>query len=160
MRVHYRYNFNWKCVMNFTFRSMLWLVSSLLCIIYRYPKWNATLSKQWNWSSCTKLALSASWTRGLIAQSVRASERNSVVVVQIPLRPTLYSYFKESFGDEYHMFQLIPLHSYDYLNKISISKNVVTDQSNSRNEMRHWTNHEIGVAVQHWLWVRVELVAW
>ena len=24
----------------------------------------------------------------------------------------------------------------------------------------HWTNDEIGVAVQSWLWVRVELVAW
>ena len=31
-------------------------------------------TKRWNWSSCTKLALSASWTHGLIAQSVRASE--------------------------------------------------------------------------------------
>ena len=37
-------------------------------------------TKRWNWSSCTKLALRASWTHGLIAQSVRASERNSVVV--------------------------------------------------------------------------------
>ena len=36
-------------------------------------------AKKWNWSSCTKLALSASWTHVLIAQSVRASERNSVV---------------------------------------------------------------------------------
>ena len=36
--------------------------------------------KRWNWSSGTKLALTASWTHGLIAQSVRASERNSVVV--------------------------------------------------------------------------------
>ena len=45
-------------------------------------------TKRWNWSSCTKLALRANWTHGLIAQSVRAPERNSVVVVQIPLRPT------------------------------------------------------------------------
>ena len=37
-----------------------------------------------NWSSCTKLALSASRTHGLIAQSVRASERNSVVVGSNP----------------------------------------------------------------------------
>ena len=36
--------------------------------------------KMWNCSSCTKLALSASWTNGFIAHSFRASERNSVVV--------------------------------------------------------------------------------
>ena len=41
------------------------------------PKWNLTLNKRWNWSSCTKLALSMSWTYGLIAQSVRASEFKS-----------------------------------------------------------------------------------
>ena len=38
--------------------------------IYIYGHW----TKKWNWSSCTKLALSESWTHGLIAQSVRASE--------------------------------------------------------------------------------------
>ena len=43
-------------------------------------KWNVTLNKQWNWSSYTELALSVSWTHGLLAQSVRASEQNSVVV--------------------------------------------------------------------------------
>ena len=48
----------------------------------------------------------------------------------------------------------------DYLNKISIKTNVATDEGNSRNEMWHWTNDEIGVAVQSWLWVRVELMAW
>ena len=47
-------------------------------------KQNVTLNKRWNWSSCAKLALSASWTHGLIAQSVRASERNSVVVGSNP----------------------------------------------------------------------------
>ena len=30
------------------------------------PKWNVALNKWWNWSSCTKLAVSASWTDGLI----------------------------------------------------------------------------------------------
>ena len=50
----------------------------------KQPKWNVTLKKQWNWSSCTKLALSASWTHGLIVQSVRASKRNSVVVGSNP----------------------------------------------------------------------------
>ena len=47
-------------------------------------KWNVTLNKRWNWSSCTKLTLRASWTHGLIAQSVRVSERNSVVVGSNP----------------------------------------------------------------------------
>ena len=48
------------------------------------PKRNMTLNKQWNWSSCTKLALSASWTHGLIAQSVRPSQKNLVVVGSNP----------------------------------------------------------------------------
>ena len=58
------------------------------------------------------------------------------------------------------MYQLIALHSCDYLNKISIKTNVEIDEGNSRNEMWHWTNDEIGVAVQSWHWVRVELMAW
>ena len=37
---------------------------------------NWTLDKRLNWSSCSKLALSTSWTHDLIAQMVRASERN------------------------------------------------------------------------------------
>ena len=49
-------------------------------------------TKRWNWSCCTKLALSASWTYGLIDQSVRASERNSVVVGSNPIQAC--SYFK------------------------------------------------------------------
>ena len=80
--------------------------------------------------------------------------------VQISLGPTFYSYFKESFSDEYHIYQLIPPHSCDYLNKSSMKTNVATDEGNSRNEMWHWANDEIGVAVQSWLWVRVELMAW
>ena len=32
--------------------------------------------------------------------------------------------------------------------------------ANSWMEMWYWTNDEIGVAVQSWLWVRVELKAW
>ena len=52
------------------------------------PKWNVTLNKRWNWSNCIKLALSAIWTHGLIAQSVGASESNSVVV---SLNPTKHS---------------------------------------------------------------------
>ena len=60
----------------------------------------------------------------------------------------------------YHMYQLIPLHSCDYLNKISIKTNVATDEGNSWNEMWYWAKDEIGVAVQSWLWVRDELMAW
>ena len=41
-------------------------------------------TKRWNWSSCTNMALSASWTHVLIAQSVRASEQNSVIVGSNP----------------------------------------------------------------------------
>ena len=41
-------------------------------------------TKRWNWSSCADLAVRVSWTHGLIAQLVRASERNSVVVSSDP----------------------------------------------------------------------------
>ena len=59
------------------------------------PKWNQTLNKRWNWSSCTKLALRANWTHDLIAQSNRASVNRILWSwVQIPLRPTFYGYFK------------------------------------------------------------------
>ena len=51
------------------------------------------------------------------------------------------------------------LHSCDYLKKLSIQINVVSDEGNSWNEMWHWTNNEIGVAIQSWLWVWVELLA-
>ena len=40
-------------------------------------KRNVTLNKWWNWSYCTKMALSSSWNHVVIAQSVRASERVS-----------------------------------------------------------------------------------
>ena len=46
------------------------------------------------------------------------------------------------------MYQFIPLHACDYLKKISIKINVGTDEDNIRNEISHWTNDEIGVAVQ------------
>ena len=48
--------------------------------------------------------------------------------VQILLRPTFYSYFKESISGDYHMYQLIPLHSCDYLQNTSIKINVATDE--------------------------------
>ena len=58
------------------------------------------------------------------------------------------------------MYQLIPLHWCDYLNKISIKTNMATDESNSPNEMWQWTTDEIGVPVQAWLWVPIQLMAW
>ena len=58
------------------------------------------------------------------------------------------------------MYQLIPLHSYDYLNKISIKTNLGNDEGNNPNEIWPWKNDEIGIAVQSWIWVRVELMAW
>ena len=67
----------------------------------KQPKLNVTLNKWRNWSSCTKLALSASWTHGLMAQSVRASGRNSVVVGSNATQANFLSYFKESVCDEY-----------------------------------------------------------
>ena len=42
----------------------------------------------------------------------------------------------------------VPLHSCDWVKKISIEINVATDEGNSRNETWHWTNNEIGVAVK------------
>ena len=42
-----------------------------------------------------------------------------------------------------YMYIYIPLHSCDYLKKISIKINVATDVGNGRNE--------IGIAVQSWL---------
>ena len=69
--------------------------------MYIYIMKNDT--KQRNWSSCTKLALGASWTYGLITQSVRASEQNSLVMGSNPTQANFpfYSYFKESFSGKY-----------------------------------------------------------
>ena len=47
------------------------------------------------------------------------------------------SYFKESFSGEYHLYQLIPLHSCDYLKKVLIKTDVATDEGNSRHEIGH-----------------------
>ena len=58
------------------------------------------------------------------------------------------------------MYQFIPLHSCNYLKKMSIETNVALDEGNSRNQIGHWTNDEIGAAVQSRLWVQVELMAW
>ena len=126
----------------------------------QWPKWNKTLAIRWNWSSRTKLVLSASWTHGLIARFLKMSERNSVSLVQIPLRPTFYSYFLESSSGEYHMYQFIQLHSCYYFYKTLIKINMTTGDGNSGNEIRYWITNEIRVAVQSCLLLPVELMAW
>ena len=65
------------CV-RFCLKQMWWLTKAMAKM--KREHW----TKRWNWSSCTKLALSASWTHGLIDQLVRASEWNSVVVGSNP----------------------------------------------------------------------------
>ena len=57
------------------------------------------------------------------------------------------------------MYQFIPLHSCDYLKKISIKINVETDKGNTQNETGNWANDKIGATVQSWFWVPVELMA-
>ena len=65
--------------------SKFWVPNKSCISSYHYSKTlNLTLNNRWNWSSCIKLALNVSWTHGFIAQSVRASKRNSVVVGSNP----------------------------------------------------------------------------
>ena len=83
----------WGLVLNFSLLAHLSLATNVItCARFRLKQmWRLTKAmaelkcehwtKRWNWSSCTKLALRESWTHGLIAQSVRASERNLVVMV-------------------------------------------------------------------------------
>ena len=73
---------------------------------------NMTLNKQRNWSSYTKLTLSASWTHGLIGHCwlehswLEHLHGIEWLWVQISLRATFYSYFKESFSGEYHIMYI------------------------------------------------------
>ena len=50
--------------------------------------------------------------------------------------------------------------SCNYLKKILLRINVATDKGSSQNEIWHWRNSEIGVVLQSWLWVHVELMVW
>ena len=79
--------------------------------------------------------------------------------VPIPVSPTFYRYFRESVSGQDHVCQLIQQHSCDYLRKTSVNETWRLIKANSRNEMWHWTNNEIGVAIESWLWVRVEHMA-
>ena len=102
--IWYRFRGQWDTPVNYmnkflVLRNVITCARFCLKQMWRLTKAIAKMkcehwTKRWNWSGCTKLALSASWTHGLIAQSVRVSERNSVVVgSNISLRPTFYSYF-------------------------------------------------------------------
>ena len=114
-----------------------------------------TMKLEWLYKVGSEWELN-SWP--LIPQLVRASERNSVVVVLNPILANFLSYFKESFSGEYHMYQFILLHSCDYIKKILIKINVVTDDS--WNEIWYWTIDKIGVAIQSSHQVQVELMTW
>ena len=59
------------------------------------------------------LAMSASWTYGLISQSVRASERNSLVLGLNSTQANFQEHLQRTFSGEYHMYQLIPLRACD-----------------------------------------------
>ena len=69
----------------FRFKKIWWLTKGMPEM--KCEHW----TKRWYWSICTKLALTGSWTHDLMAQLVRASQWPWV---QIPLRPTFSSYFK------------------------------------------------------------------
>ena len=104
-------------------------------------KWNVTLSKEWNGSSCTKSTLSASSTYGLIAQSVRAPERNSVVAGSNPTQANFLQLPQKFLQWWMSYVSAHPLHSCDYLKNLSIQINVATDEGNSWNEMWHRANN-------------------
>ena len=100
----------------------------------KQPIENVTLNKRWNWSGYIKLAVSASWAHEVIVQSVRASERNSVIVgSNLSLKATFHCYFRESVSFDYHIYQLIPQHSTDYLQKILIKINLETEKQPNSN---------------------------
>ena len=68
-------NVTWKCKIH----SFIASPKANVALTTTNTEMNWT--KRWNWSSCTKLALRASWIHhGLITQLVRGSARNSVVV--------------------------------------------------------------------------------
>ena len=90
-----------------------------------------------------------------------ASERNSMVVGSNPTQTNFLELLQQIFQWwTPYIYQFIPLHSCDYLNKIAIKINVATYEGNSQNEIWRWTNDEIGIPVTNWLWVLVELMAW
>ena len=93
---------------------------------------NLTLNKWWNWSSCTKLALSASWIHGLIAQSKRASERNSVVVSLSPTRANfLYVYIVYVHIDNTNFVYLFTQYNRKHCKSIFVFKQFISNKKSS-----------------------------
>ena len=73
-------------------------------------------NETWRWTDdnigvAVQSWLNASWADGLIVKVSQLKRLNGIQWswVQIPLRPTFYSYFKESFSGEYHIFYFIVL---------------------------------------------------
>ena len=97
----------------------------------------------------TKFSLSLSWTYDLIAQLVRASERNSVVVVSDPRQEKFLDLLQRIL---HWWIPYVSVHSATFMwlpqKKTSIRIKVATDEGYSRNWMWHWTYDEIGVSVQ------------
>ena len=108
--------------------------------------WNETWdwAKGQKWSSSINLALNVSRTHGIIPQLVRASESNMWSWVQIPIKPTFYTYFKESIIGEYYMYHVILTNPCDNLYKVSTEINLVTEEGNSQYEIWDWT--------KWWIW--------
>ena len=50
----HNFSTTWGVSMRFSWKMWLMIIAKM--------KWNLTLNKLWNWSSCTKSNLSASWT--------------------------------------------------------------------------------------------------
>ena len=43
---------------------------------------------------------------------------------------------------------------------ISTKRRAATDERNNQNKIWNWKYDEFGLAVQSWLWVQVEVMAW
>ena len=100
---------------------------------------NLTLNKWWKWSSCTKLALSASWIHGLIAQSKRASERNSVVVSLSPTRANfLYVYIMYVHIDNTNFVYLFTQYNRKHCKSIFVFKQFLSDKKSSKFSIQCW----------------------
>ena len=117
-------------------------------------------TKRWNWSSCTNLALRATWTHGLIAQLVGASKRNSVVMGSNPTRTNfLYLLLKIL------QWWIPHLSIHSTTTWLAVRDFASSKCGDWREQRLKWNMNtekrdEIGVALQSWLWERLELMAW
>ena len=163
--IYYGIYYYWYCYCYYYYYLIQYLKSNIY-LVYEY-----TISHSIFWGvfrTQSNMYDGAFWKNRsildvrLVSKYGSAFQHSAVITIFVVklrhlLRP---SCFCEIWAVCVHMHQIIPRHSLDYLKKTSIKINVATDESNSRNEIEHWANDEIGVAVQSWLWVRVELMAW